>query len=341
MSQKVLVTGGSGFVAMHLILQLLDQGFDVKATLRSLDKQQTVINTLKANGAHHLDQLSFAEADLSSDTNWQAVMADRDDVFSVASPVFFDQPKNEDDTIKPALEGVQRILTAAQAAGVKRVVMTSNFGAVGFSQKPGQPTTERDWTNPDEPGLSLYEKSKLLAEQAAWAFINRPETTLEFATVNPVAIFGPALSNHVSGSFDLLLNLLSGKMQRIPHLPLNVVDVRDVAALHILAMTTPAANGQRFIASAPGQISMRQIAALIKAKRPALAEKVSTKALPDWLVNLAAPFNAEAKGAKLMRGMNRDVSTAQAENLLGWHSQYDNEQIILNSVDSLAEHHII
>lgn len=216
MTEKVLVTGGTGFLGMQMLLQLLNKGYDVRTTVRSLKSKDKVIDTLRKNGVTNFAQLSFIEADLSKDANWDEAMADRDYVLSVASPVFFEIPKDEAEVIRPAIEGIMRILKAANRTNVKRVVMTSNFGAVGFSNQ--------DWHSVTTE--SAYEKSKLLAEKAAWKYIETEGQGLEFATVNPVAIFGPSLDSHVSGSFDLLKGIASGSMKMVPSIELNVVDVR-------------------------------------------------------------------------------------------------------------------
>ncbi|GEK29094.1 SDR family oxidoreductase [Furfurilactobacillus siliginis] len=343
MAEKVLVTGGTGFLGSQLILQLLQRGADVRTTVRSLAKKEGLIKTLQDNGIQNTDQLSFAVADLSSDDGWDAAMADREYVFSVASPVFFEEPKSEEAAIRPAVDGISRVLQAALRNHVKRVVMTSNFGAVGFSKHRGadQVTTEADWTDPEVPGLSIYEKSKLLAEKAAWQLMDAHKDEMSFATVNPVAIFGPSLNEHISGSFMLIENLVNGSMQRIPNLPLNVVDVRDVADIHIRAMFTPAAAGKRFIASADGQISLREMADLIRRERPQAAAKITTKKLPDFVIDLGAPFNAQAKAGKLMKNMNRNVANDQAKTILGWRPRSTSKETVLAAVDSMLQYDLI
>ena len=340
MSKTVLVIGGTGFVGAQIILQLLQKGYNVKTTLRSISSKNKVIDTLKSNGITTFDKLAFVEADLSKDDNWEEAMIGCDYVLSVASPVFMTIPKDENEAIRPAVEGIVRILKAARNASVKRVVMTSNFGAVGFSNKnPDTSTTEADWTDPKEKGLSIYEKSKLLAERAAWDFIKKEGGNLEFTTINPVAIFGPALSAHISGSFVLLDLLLNGKP--IPNLPLNIVDVRDVADLHIRAMTNPDANGQRFIASADGQISMLEIATLLKNKKPHIAKKISSVKIPNWVIFLAALFNKQANEAALFLRMSRNVSNEKAKKVLGWKPIANNEEVILASINSMIKFEII
>ena len=340
-SETVLVTGGSGFVAMHIILQLLQKGYHVKTTVRSLKSKDKIIDALKANGITNTENLSFAETELTKDDNWATAMEGCYYVLSVASPVFFEIPNDENEAIRPAVEGIKRILKFAKNADVKRVVMTSNFGAVGFSQTDNnRETTEADWTDPNLKGLSVYEKSKTLAEMAAWDFVKKEGGKLEFATINPVAIFGPSLNEHISGSLDIVKHLLDGTMNPVPPIPLNLVDVRDVADLHIRAMESPKANGQRFIATADGQISIPEIAKFLIKTNPEITSKVSTKSIPVFAVKLASLFNAKAKEGVMFMNMNRKVSNAKARKLLDWKPIGTNEEIILVSVDSMKKYGI-
>lgn len=337
--ERVLVTGGTGFTGMQIILQLLQKNYPVRTTLRNLKSKEQLIETLRSNGITRLDRLSFAETTLTGDDNWEAAMESCPYVLSVASPVFFERPKNEKEAIRPAVEGILRILTFAKKSGVKRVVMTSNFGAVGFSQtNKNRITTEADWTDPGLKGLSVYEKSKMLAEKAAWRFIKNNGGDTELTVINPVAILGPSLNAHVSGSFQLLEHLLNGFMKAIPDIPLNIVDVRDVADLHIRAMNHPKAGGQRFIASADGQITLPEIAALLKNKKPEVSGKVSSKKMPDRILKVASLFNENAKEAVMLQRVNRNVSNAKAKNILGWKPIATQEQAILASVESMIQY---
>lgn len=340
-SETVLVTGGTGFVGAQIVLQLLQKGYNVKTTLRSLKSKDKVIETLKANGITAFDNLSFFETELTKDDNWAEAMKGCKYVLSVASPVFFEIPKDENEAIRPAVEGILRILRFAKNEGVKRVVMTSSFGALGFSHTNKKTeTTEADWTDTNLKGLSVYEKSKGLAERAAWDFIKNEGANLEFSTINPVAILGPSLSAHISGSFDILKHLLDGSMKAIPQIPLNIVDVRDVADLHIRAMTHPEANRQRFIASANGQISMPEIATFIKNNKPEIATKVATKTIPNWIIHFAGLFNAQAKTGSMFLKVNRNVSNTKAKKVLGWTPISTNEQAILASLESMVKYDI-
>lgn len=340
--ETVLVTGGTGFVGIQIILQLLEKGYKVRTTVRNLKRVDKVKDTLKANGIQSFENLTFVQTELTKDDNWDNAIKNCTYVLSVASPVFFDKPKDEEEAIRPAREGILRVLKFAKKAGVKRVIMTSNFGAVGFTQfDKNRATTEKDWTNTNNKAVSVYERSKTLAEKAAWEFIEQEGGNLEFATINPVAILGPSLDAHVSGSFHLLENLLNGTMKAIPNISLNVVDVRDVADLHIRAMETPEANGNRFIASADGQISLPEIAELLRNKRPEIVQKVSSRKLPNFVLNIASLFNAQAKEGILLSKMNRNVSNQKAKNTLHWKPIATQENTILAAVDSMTKYNLI
>lgn len=340
-SAIVLVTGGTGFVGMRIVFILLQQGYTVRTTVRNMKNKEKLIATFRANGISDFDHLSFIEAELTKDDNWKAAMQGCTYVLSVASPVFFEKPENEEEAILPAVEGIRRVLKFAKQAGIKRVVMTSNFGAVGFSQTDKtRATTEEDWTDVNLKGLSVYEKSKILAEKAAWDLI-RTEGGPELVTINAVAIYGPSLDAHISGSFHLLTNLLNGSMKLVPNIPLNVVDVRDVADLHIRAMIVPKAKGQRFIATADGQITLPEIASLLKKRMPEVSGKVSTWKLPDLLVRLAASFTAKAREGIVFLNMNRNVSNAKAKKVLGWKPIATQEETILAAVQSMVKFNLI
>ena len=342
-SEIVLVTGGTGFVGGHCLLALLQQGYRVRTTLRSLASQDRVLETLKAGGQTPGTQLEFVEANLGDDRHWDAALQGCTYVLHVASPVVLAAASTqESEVLQPAVEGTLRVLQAARAAGVKRVVLTSSFGAVGFSHTDKTTeTTEADWTDPQLKGLSTYEQSKGLAERAAWAFIEREGGPLELSVINPVAILGPSLGPHVSGSFDILKHLVDGSLKAVPNIALNLVDVRDVAELHLRAMTAPAAKGQRFIASADGQISMPEIAQLLRKQWPAVATKVATRTVPDWVLNVAALFNPQAKTGAMLLKANRRVSNAKAKEVLGWTPLATNEQAIQAAMASLLKYQLL
>ncbi|WPQ65996.1 aldehyde reductase [Chitinophaga sancti] len=337
--QQVLVTGGTGFVASHCILQLLQQGYQVKTTIRTPDKKNKVQDMLRTGGITDFQHIQFIVADLTSDSNWSLAVADCEYVLHVASPIFLRVPKDPDEMIRPAVDGTLRVLKAAREGGVKRVVMTSNFGAVGYSHKdPTTLITEQDYTDPNEKGLSAYNKSKVMAEMAAWQFIRTQGNGLEFCTVNPMGIFGPSLGPDLSSGFELLRNIMNGEMKAIPNMVLGIVDVRDVADLHIRAMTSAQANGERFLALAGGTMSLLQIAQFIKDKMPAVGVKISTKPLADWKVKIAALLgNQKAKAVAPLLGINRNASNQKAKTVLGWAPR-SNETAVLAAAESLIKY---
>lgn len=340
--EMVLVTGGNGYLGMQIILQLMQNGYAVRTTVRSFKNKSSIIKVFQNNGISNIDDVSFFETDLTKDENWGIAMHGCKYVLSVASPVFIENPKDEKEAIKPAVEGILRILKFAKKANVKRVVMTSNFGAVGFSQTDkNRKTTEEDWTDAGLKGLSVYEKSKTLVEKEAWNFIKSYGGDLEFVAINPVAILGSSLNSQVSESFAIIKNILDGSMNAIPNIPLNLVDVRDVADMHIRAMESPNANGHRFIASADGQISMPEIAAFIKKHKPELAPKISSKTIPDIILKIASVFNSKARQGSMLLNVNRNVSNEKAKNILEWTPASSIEDIIVASVENIVKYNLV
>jgi len=335
MTTQILVTGGDGFLALHIIQKLLQQGYAVRATLRSLAKAAGVRKTLMAAHTPHVDQLTFVQADLSRDTGWAAAMQNVTAVMSVAAPVFVNDGPVSAAVANSAEQGTLRILKAAETAGVKRVVMTANLGAVGFSSfDPRHVITEKDWTDSAQSGLSAYELSKLMAEQHAWTYLAETHSPLEFVTVNAGAMLGPALGEHVTGSFGIVQRLLAGKAS--PNLVFNVADVRDVADIHVRAMTTAAASGQRFLAVEDGAISMQEMIGLIRKHRPAVAQHLPRHLLPASLIHVLAPLNKTIREADLTLRLGHTVSNQKARSVLGWQPISDNASAVLAAVDSLT-----
>jgi nucleoside-diphosphate-sugar epimerase len=340
-NQTVLVTGGSGFVGAHCILQLMENGYRVRTTVRSLSKKNEVIEMLKNGNAKAPEELSFIEADLSSDTNWDEAVKDCEYVLHVASPIALGTPKDENEMIVPAVEGTLRVLRASRNAGVKRVVVTSSFAAVGYSHKdPATLITEEEWTDPNDKTLSAYLKSKTLAEKAAWDFINKEGGELELSVVNPVGIFGPLLGPGSSGGHEILQRLLNGSMKAVPKIHFGIVDVRDVADLHLRAMTSPEPKGQRFLALSGGVLSLHDIALMLKNKMGAEASNVTTKTLPDWLVRVAALFNPLSKSIVSQLGRVKNASNEKAKSLLGWDPR-SSEEAIMSAVESMSRFGVI
>ncbi|MCS5733428.1 SDR family oxidoreductase [Herbiconiux daphne] len=318
--QRVLVTGGSGFIAGHCILHLVAQGYLVRTTVRSLDREPAVRAVLAQAGLTTPDALSFAAADLTSDAGWAEALDGVDFVLHVASPVQPGVVANEDDLIVPARDGAVRVLRAARDAGVRRVVLTSAFHAVGWGHPHDDHVfTEADWTALDGPGVDAYGKSKTLAERAAWQFMAAEGGSLQLATVLPVAVMGPVLGGEVSGANHIVQSMLSGGMPAFPDLWIPIVDVRDVADAHILAMTTPGAAGERFLLASGPALAMKQIGAIVRQHAGAAAAQVPTRSIPNVVVRVGALFSARFRGLVPDLGYAKRVSNEKARRVLGWH----------------------
>jgi nucleoside-diphosphate-sugar epimerase len=330
---KVLVTGGSGFIGGHCILRLLEAGYEVRTTVRSLARDGEVRATLKAAGAEPGARLELAAADLLSDAGWAEAAAGCEHVLHVASPFPAAAPKHEDELIAPAREGTLRVLRAARDAGCKRVVVTSSFAAIGYGHAPrAAPFDERDWTDTSKP-VTAYVRSKTLAERAAWDFLQKEGGALELAVVNPVGVLGPVLGADYASSILLVRRMLDGEVPAVPRLMFGVVDVRDVADLHVRAMTNPAAKGQRFLAVAGDFMKVADAARILKATPQ--GARVSTRQLPDWLIRLAAPFSAQARDAAPELGKPKNATNEKARRLLGWNPR-SREEAIQATAESLA-----
>jgi dihydroflavonol-4-reductase len=270
----VLVTGGSGFIATHCIIQLLEQGYRVRTTVRSTGGEADVLILLKNGGCIPGEWLSFAIADLMSDSGWSKAVEGCRYVLHVASPFPLTLPKQEDDLIIPAREGTLRVLRASRDAGVERVVQTSSYAAIGYGHGGARTSfDEKDWTDTGSPHVAPYTKSKTLAERAAWAFMEKEGGKMELSVINPVLVMGPILGKDYSTSIEIVRRLMDGELPGCPRLNLNIIDVRDVAKLHVSAMTNPLAKGERFIASA-GIRSVKEIALTLKERLGDRARRV-------------------------------------------------------------------
>jgi nucleoside-diphosphate-sugar epimerase len=333
--ELVLVTGGSGFIGSHCILQLLAAGYKVRTTVRSLKRERDVRAMLKQGGAEPGDRLSFVGADLEQDAGWAEAVAGCTYVLHVASPLPPNVPKHEDELIVPAREGTLRVLRAARDAQVKRVVLTSSFVAIGYGHKPREtPFDETDWTDPNSKDLAPYGKSKTLAERAAWDFIAREGRGLELSVVNPVAVFGPVLGPDYSASILMVQRLMDGALPGCPQLYFGVVDVRDVADMNLRAMTHPAASGQRFLAVAGDFLSFLDIAKVLKSRIGAAANKVPTRELPNWMVRLAAMRDPAVKLILPELGKKKTGTNEKARRMLGWAPR-SNDDAIVATAESL------
>ena len=325
-NELVLVTGGSGFIAVHIILKLLNQGYRVRTTLRSLSRQDEVKSMLAQGGVTDFTNLEFIQADLTSDNNWREAAAGAAYVIHVASPTPATRPDDGDEMVKMAVDGVSRVLKAAKDAGVKRVVLTSASGAVisGHESHP-KIFTEDDWT--DLAGnIDAYQRSKTLAERAAWEFANKEN--LELSVVNPVATMGPVLGKDFSHSNQIIRAMLTGKMPFLLQIGFDYVDVRDVADLHLLAMTRIEAAGERFLATTGENLTYKEEAQILQRNLGSTANKVSTKEIPNFLVRILAFFVKSLRMPATFLGKNTACSNAKAKNLFGWQPRSAEEAIV-------------
>ena len=330
----VLVTGGSGFLGSHCVLALLAAGHRVRATVRSAAREADARALLQRGGATSAE-LSFVVADLRMDVGWPEAVAGCEYVLHVASPFPEAIPDNEDELIVPARDGALRVLAAARDAGVRRVVLTSSFAAIGYGHPPrSAPFDESSWTDPAGEDVRPYVKSKTLAERAAWDFMRERAGSLELSVVNPVGIFGPVLGTDYSTSILLVQRLLDGQIPGCPRMSFGVVDVRDVAALHLIAMTHPQAKNERFIASVGDFMSILEIAQLLRRRLGTAARRVPRWQLPDWVVRLAALRDPAVKQILPELGKSRNATSEKARRVLGWAPR-SSEDAIIASAESL------
>jgi len=333
----VLVTGGSGFIGSHCILQLLTSGHTVRTTVRTLQREAEVRTMLRQGGVDAGNHLSFFAADLERDEGWAKAVAGCDYVLHVASPFPAAAPRDENELIVPAREGALRVLRASRDAVVKRVVLTSSFAAIGYAKEPkGAPYTEADWTDPNSPGLAAYTKSKTLAERAAWDFIAREGGALELCVVNPVGVFGPVLGPDYATSIMLVQRMMDGSFPGLPRLWFGIVDVRDVADLHLRAMTNRAAKGERFLAVSGDFPSLVEIAHILRLNLGEAARRVPTRELPNWLVRLASLRDSAVKQILPELGKMKNATSEKAQRLLGWKPR-TREEAIIATAESLIQ----
>ncbi len=336
MTDTVLVSGGSGYIAGFLIRQLVAEGWRVHTTVRSLAKEAAVRQLLAVDNS----RLKFFAADLNADAGWAHAMAGCGLVVHVASPLPAGVPKDANELIVPARDGALRALRAARAAGVKRFVMTSSVAAVSYGRGRGvHHFTEADWTQPERPGISAYIQSKTIAERAARAWVQQEGAGIEFCTINPSVVLGPVSSADYSASVVIVRKLLDGSLRACPDIGFGIVDVRDVADLHVRALRASGMAGERFIASGRF-MKLREIADVLRAGLGPQAHKVTTRNVPDWLVRVAALFNPVAKAVVGELGAVRNQDASHAKAVLGWATRAE-EQSILDTARSLIEHGIV
>ncbi|MBD3733871.1 MAG: aldehyde reductase [Sphingopyxis sp.] len=336
MTGTVLVTGGSGYIAGFLIRQLIENGWAVNTTVRSLKREDEVRGWLQVDNS----KLRFFAADLENDAGWAEAMAGCSHVAHVASPFPLDVPKHADDLVVPAREGALRALRFAKGAGVRRFVLTSSMAAIAYGHGQDRELyNEADWSNLDNPGVMPYPRSKTVAERAARDWVAAEGGDLEFASVNPAAVFGPLLSDDLSTSIELVKQLLEGKVPMCPDIGFGIIDVRDVADLHYRALTAPDIRNERYVCSGPF-LKMIDVANILTANLGDKARKVPTRKMPDWLLKLFALVRPELKQLVAELGNVRGGDSRHAMDTLGW-TMHTPEEAVLATAHSLLERGIV
>jgi dihydroflavonol-4-reductase len=335
MPHTVLVSGGSGYIAGFLIRQLVAEGWTVHTTVRSMAKEAAVRELLAVDNS----RLKFFAADLNADAGWAEAVAGCSHVAHVASPLPSGVPKDASELIVPARDGALRALRAAHAAGVQRFVMTSSVAAIAYGRGRGvHHFTEADWTDLSRPGISAYIQSKTIAERAARDWVAAQGAGMDFCTINPSVVLGPVWSRDYSASVVVVKKLLDGSLGACPDIGFGVVDVRDVADLHVRALTAPNMAGERFIASGRF-MKLREMADVLRAGLGAgsgqPASRVTTRNVPDWLVRVVARFNPVARAVVGELGSVRNQDASHAKAVLGWATR-PVEDSILDSARALV-----
>jgi dihydroflavonol-4-reductase len=324
MTDTVLVSGGSGYIAGFLIRQLVAEGWMVHTTVRSLAREAAVRQLLAVENS----RLKFFAADLNADAGWAEAMAGCAFVAHLASPLPAGVTKNADELIVPARDGALRALRAARTAGIKRFVMTSSVAAISYGRGRGVHNfTEADWTDLSKPGLTAYVQSKTVAERAARDWVAAEGGGMEYCSICPSVVLGPVWSADYSASVMIIRRLLDGSLSACPDIGFGVVDVRDVADLHLRALKAPNMAGERFIAS--GRFAkLREMADILRAGLGPEAGKVTTRNVPDWLVRISALFNPLARAVVPELGSVRNLNASHAEAVLGWETRPIEQSIV-------------
>lgn len=336
MTGTVLVSGGSGYIAGYLIRLLVGEGWTVHTTVRSLDREADVRRLLAVDDG----RLRFFAADLVDDAGWAPAMRGCSHVAHVASPLPRGVPKHADELIVPAREGALRALRAARDAGVQRFVMTSSVAAIAYGRGRGvHHFTEADWTRLDRPGITPYVQSKTIAERAARDWVAHEGRGLEFCTINPSVVLGPVWSADYSASVEIVKRMIDGSLRACPDIGFGVVDVRDVADLHLRALKAPGMAGERFIASGRF-MKLREMAAVLRQRLGEQGRLVTTRDVPDWLVRLGALFNPLARAAAPELGSVRHQDASHAKAVLGWATRPEEESLV-DAARSLIAHGIV
>jgi len=335
MNKKVLLTGISGYIANHCAVELLKNGYSVRGSLRSLSKKEKVIKAISKE-INPKDNLEFCELDLLEDKGWDKAMEGCEFVLHVASPFINIEPKDENEYIRPAVDGTMRALKAAKKAGVKRVVLTSSIVSMLEDADKSINIDYNSWTNVKAKNVSAYAKSKTLAERSAWDFIKNQnkESPMQLSVVNPGPVFGPSLSGNLEGaSMGMFKNMIVGKMPMVPKSSINMSDVRDVAKIHVLALENKNANGKRFIVTTEKPYAFQELAQILKSNG---YDKVSTKLAPNFLLKFIGNFDREARSIRAFIGKTYNGDVSSTIETFDW-KPISFEKTVLDSAKSIED----
>jgi len=329
-AKKVLVTGITGFIGLHVAVQLLNNGYTVRGSMRNLDRQDSILKILKSNCKDlEPDNIEFVKAELTNPEDWDVAMKNIDYVMHIASPLPLDLQKNEDDLIIPAREGTLNVLQAAHQNKVKRTVITSSIAAIGHGHNKSNRTyTEDDWTNlKGKKDISPYIKSKTIAESEAWKFVNQKDVDMELAVINPGYVLGPLLEQDYSDSAEIVRKLMAGDVPGLPRISFPLVDVRDVAEMHLWAMELPEAAGKRFVCVNESSW-YKEIAMILHNEFPEYHKKIKTLVLPDFFIRLYGLFDKSVKTIKNELGRYRTYDNTRAVELFNWTPRSNKDAIV-------------
>ena len=322
-----MVTGVTGYIGQHCGAELLRQGYEVVGTIRSMEKAEAVREGIAKVAP--VENLTFVEADLISDEGWDEAMSDCKFVLHVASPFIIADPEDENEMISPAVDGTLRVLSAAKAVGVERIVVTSSLIAIIAGKLSGHYGTD-SWSDPNEE-IGTYAKSKTLAEQAAWEFAKAND--IDLVVINPGGVMGPTLTGRVEGeSLTMISDIITGKYPLVPDICVGFIDVRDVANLHVAAMTAAGAVGKRFIASSDEPLHFKEVTGILK---NAGYKKASTRQAPKFLLKIMSLFDDQVKGLLPMVGERQTVANEETYEILGWEPT-PMDQSLIETAESIS-----
>ncbi|VAW19922.1 Dihydroflavonol-4-reductase [hydrothermal vent metagenome] len=336
MTEMVLLTGISGFLGSHIALKLLNRGYRVRGSIRNLDRSDEVLKTLESHGGA-IKNLELVALDLTKDDGWSEAMDGIKYLQHVASPFVTKMPKDKMELIRPAVDGTTRAITAALAARVERIIVTSSMAAIMYKKDHDRsiPYSEKDWSDLDAPSANYYTQSKTLAEKKAWELMEEAGRRNDLVTINPSLILGPLLNKDPGTSGALVLRLLKGSIPAAPRFIFSMVDVRDVAEIHIKAMENKEAGGQRF-ATASDNLSIMDMANVIKAAYPQYRGKLPKFEMPDWVVRIYALFDSDVRSNIGEIGLERLIEASRAKNLLG-HEFISSSEALIATTKTIIE----